>query len=98
MSTHRVVSYNIYLATNRVGVGREQIGLHVSAGTYLTDIPIKTHCAAFTHVVVYTQSSLVEQSTPVALAFSDTNPSVSNVSFVDYDLDNFEVGGSVTYV
>lgn len=37
----------------------------------------------YTHVVVYTQSSLVEQSTPRAINISDSVASVSGVQFVD---------------
>eukprot|EP00435_Cladocopium_sp_Y103_P019493 s874_g4.t1 len=43
--------------------------------------------ASFSHLVVYTASELVEQSTPNASAISDTVRVVSNIQFDDYDLD-----------
>ncbi|CAE7472994.1 unnamed protein product, partial [Symbiodinium pilosum] len=50
-----------------------------------------------THVLVYTQSSLVEQTTPVGSAFNDSIAVVRNVSFTDLDLDSYELGGNVTW-
>eukprot|EP00435_Cladocopium_sp_Y103_P053353 s1750_g17.t1 len=52
----------------------------------------------FTHFLVYTASSLVEQTTPVALEIFDEFASVSNISFVDLDLDLQQLGGNISWV
>ena len=63
-------------------------------GTNTIDI---TDEAAFTgsdtYLLVYTKSFFVEQSTPAALAVSDTSESVSSVTFADSDLDPAELAG-----
>jgi hypothetical protein len=48
--------------------------------------------------VIYTKSSLLEQTTPMWLAISDTISVVSNVSFTDHDLDREELGHTVTWL
>ena len=52
---------------------------------------------SYTHLVVYTKSSLAEQTTPAALSLTDVISSVSGVGFVDKDLDAGELGGVVTW-
>ncbi|CAK9006046.1 unnamed protein product [Durusdinium trenchii] len=46
---------------------------------------------------VYTRSILAEQSTPVTTALSDLAVLVSNIEMLDDDLDEFELGGSITW-
>ena len=53
--------------------------------------------ASYTHVVVYTRSSLVEQTTPVAVEISNTDSTVTAVGLVDQDLEPNELGGTVTW-
>eukprot|EP00928_Gymnodinium_smaydae_P018052 TRINITY_DN16876_c0_g4_i1.p1 TRINITY_DN16876_c0_g4~~TRINITY_DN16876_c0_g4_i1.p1 ORF type:complete len:6319 (+),score=1016.24 TRINITY_DN16876_c0_g4_i1:2009-18958(+) len=94
----RVDVYRVYIAENDVGVGRSQVESPVALGTNVFAIPPETPTAAHVHIVVYTQSWLVEQTTPVANAFNDTASRVSNISFVDYDLDLDDVGGDIYWV
>ncbi|CAJ1408197.1 unnamed protein product [Effrenium voratum] len=47
--------------------------------------------------LVYTSSSLLEQSTPTALAVTDLDGSVSDLSFSDQDLDSGELGGNASW-
>jgi hypothetical protein len=54
--------------------------------------------ASWTYVVVFTESSLAEQTTPTAGLLSDAAVSVSGISFVDKDLDTLELGGDVSWV
>ena len=50
-------------------------------------VPVNTPLRNFTHLVVYTQSGLAEQTTPVAFNFSDVDATVTNITFTDNDLD-----------
>ncbi|CAE7188320.1 unnamed protein product, partial [Symbiodinium necroappetens] len=47
--------------------------------------------------VVYTKSELVEQTTPVSIALSDADASVSAVDLQDFDLDFFQIGGVLSW-
>ncbi len=49
------------------------------------DVPPETAASDFTHVVVFTRSTLVEQTTPNAGALLDTTASVSGLQFSDLD-------------
>merc|ERR1740129_1296099 len=60
-------------------------------------VPVETPLSSFTHLVVYTKSSLVEQTTPVALELVDTFAMVANISFSDFDLDLGDLGGTLTW-
>ncbi|CAE7248526.1 unnamed protein product, partial [Symbiodinium sp. KB8] len=107
-STERVEFYVVYLALDSVGTGGE-----VPVGAQRTTLPTghwadKVNITAldilydtprqnFSHLVVYTRSSLAEQTTPVAAALSDTFATVSNVTFADYDLDATDIGGPLTW-
>ena len=55
-------------------------------GTNQLAMVANTSLGSYTHVVVYTKSSLAEQTTPAALNFSDTSATVTDVVFVDQDL------------
>ncbi|CAK9114838.1 unnamed protein product [Durusdinium trenchii] len=92
-----VESIHLYLADSTEGNFRSQVGDGVQANASSLDILYDTSQENFSHVVMYTRSSLKEQTTPVALTLSDTFAIVSNVSFVDYDLDLGEIGGPITW-
>ena len=63
------------------------MGGSLAVGTNSADAAVDTALGALTHVVVYTKSSLAEQSTPSAEAISDKASTVGSVAFVDKDLD-----------
>ncbi|CAJ1416047.1 unnamed protein product [Effrenium voratum] len=58
-------------------------------------IPADIEKGNFSHVLVYTKSALVEQSTPAFGVLNDTEASVENVAFEDEDLDEGDLGGTV---
>jgi len=89
----RVQGYMIYLAILSDGTGRSQVGGEVPAGTHDTALFPEQPRGAFDFFTVYTRSSLVEQTTPVFLAIEDEVSYARNVSFVDDDLDENELGG-----
>jgi len=92
-----VMHYVIYMAMNDAGGSRSQIGIPIAVGTNKAELLADTAKASFTHVLVYTKSSLVEQTTPDALPIADTNAPPTSVAFVDLDLDPFELGGRVLW-
>ncbi len=49
-------------------------------------------------MLVYTTSTLAEQSTPAPAVLTDVISSVSSLAFADLDLDAAELGGAVTWV
>ena len=51
----------------------------------------------FKLLAVYTRSSLAEQSTPVNTSFQDVSASVENVTFGDLDLDESDLGGTLSW-
>ncbi|CAJ1408192.1 unnamed protein product [Effrenium voratum] len=52
---------------------------------------------AYSHLLVYTASSLTEQTTPVALVISDAAQVVGNLSLFDLDLDLGDLGGEISW-
>eukprot|EP00435_Cladocopium_sp_Y103_P035297 s1732_g9.t1 len=48
--------------------------------------------------VVYSKSTLAEQTTPSSLSFLDEVSLAGNVSFVDDDLDRYEIGGDLLWL
>jgi hypothetical protein len=97
-STQRVVSYHLYLSTHPDGSGRSQIGDGAALGTNDALVLAHTPLGTLTHLVVYAEPTLAEQTTPVAIALVDTVAMVSNVSFPDYDLDGGDLGGVLAWV
>merc|ERR1740129_420857 len=85
----------MYIADDALGSLRSQIGDDVTVGTNFAEMPAETQFA--THLVVYTKSSLAEQTTPVALNPVDSVANVSNVQFPDYDLDFNDLGGQISW-
>ena len=59
-------------------------------------VPPATDSMGLSHIVVYTKSTLAEQTMPAALALADVLKSVSAVSFGDLHLDANHVGGDVS--
>lgn len=51
----------------------------------------------YTHIMMYLQSSFSEQSTPQVIPIRDAQASVSNVAFIDKDLDGGELGGQISW-
>ena len=84
-------------ATSSAGAGAVAIGSPISVGTNRINLVENTALGSFTHLVVYTKSSLVEQSTPGPVAIADVDSSVSSVAFPDKDLDGGQLGGVVTW-
>ena len=58
-----------------------------------TDTPF-----SWKYLVVYTKSTLVEQTTPTAFKIFDLRSNVRNLIFPDFDLDEGDLGGTVVWV
>ncbi|CAK9089433.1 Uncharacterized protein SCF082_LOCUS42199 [Durusdinium trenchii] len=69
----------------------------VSVGERHYEIPVDTYLGTFPYMYVYTKSSLLEQTTPVGILISDTAPEITNIQFSDQDLDQYEIGGNLTW-
>jgi hypothetical protein len=91
-----VTSYNVYFAEGSTGYKRVHRET-VLAGTNKIEIPADTTKASYTHFLVYTVSTLMEQTTPRSVAISDTDGRIANVTFTDVDLDNDQLGGLVQW-
>eukprot|EP00435_Cladocopium_sp_Y103_P051024 s1750_g15.t1 len=61
------------------------------------DLPPETPLENYTHLLVYLQSSLVEQTTPFAHVIVDVFASVSQIQFLDLDLDLDQYGGTISW-
>ncbi|CAE7192730.1 unnamed protein product, partial [Symbiodinium sp. KB8] len=98
-STERLAAYRIYLAESASGFGRSQVGpTELAPEVLFYDVPANTRRENFTHFTVFTKSLLVEQTTPAFLAIQDEASRANNVSFVDDDLDEGEIGGNLTWL
>eukprot|EP00435_Cladocopium_sp_Y103_P064770 s81_g26.t1 len=75
---------------------RSQMGSQPVGSEFLV-VPPETDLFDASYVVAFTRSALAEQSTPVGLLISDTQATVENVSFVDLDLDFWELGGDLLW-
>jgi len=93
----QVTHYRVYFATSAVGTGRSQLGQDVPAGTNTAYVPDNFQSLSVSHILLYTRSSLAEQTTPVALEFIDDAIEVENITFTDEDLDPSELGGQVAW-
>eukprot|EP00931_Biecheleriopsis_adriatica_P047846 TRINITY_DN27614_c0_g1_i1.p1 TRINITY_DN27614_c0_g1~~TRINITY_DN27614_c0_g1_i1.p1 ORF type:complete len:2694 (+),score=299.82 TRINITY_DN27614_c0_g1_i1:41-8083(+) len=93
-----VTHYIVYLAETSAGDVRSQVDADLVVGTEDVFVPADSYAENKTHVVVYTRSTLVEQSTPVPVFISDTIASVSGLSFVDQDLDRLELTGEIHWI
>ncbi|CAJ1340741.1 unnamed protein product, partial [Effrenium voratum] len=84
-----VTHYVAYLADE---VNRSQVA-EVAVGTLEAPLPVDTSKGSFVELRVYVKSTLAEQSTGQAYAFSDTAALMDYLNFTDQDLDSFEFGG-----
>ncbi|CAK9114834.1 unnamed protein product [Durusdinium trenchii] len=91
-----VTHYLIYLADDEDGANRSLLG-NVSVGTHEFLIPADTALSSYRYLTVFARSSLAEQTTPRSVEIIDTISSVSNIRFIDKDLDWDEIGGYVTW-
>ncbi|CAE7246055.1 unnamed protein product, partial [Symbiodinium microadriaticum] len=92
----RVRSYNVYLSADPAGGGRSHLGTVEAAESSFALTP-DTSSQDFAFLAVYTESELVEQTTPVALNFLDREALVQNVTFPDFDLDYDDLGGTLAW-
>ncbi|CAJ1362246.1 unnamed protein product, partial [Effrenium voratum] len=60
-------------------------------------IPLETDFAAYNRILFFMASALQEQSTPFSYSLQDEDGRVSNLEFIDQDLDFEELGGYVTW-
>jgi hypothetical protein len=95
-SSWRVQAYSVYLAMDALGAHRSIVQV-TPVGTNQGVVPADTQLEPYSHLVVYTRSVLVEQTTPVATTLSDNAAVVSNVVFSDRDLDAGDIGGNLTF-
>jgi uncharacterized OB-fold protein len=93
--TH-VTEYLTYLSSSIEGSSRLLVNMS-AVGSNLMAIDVDTPKDASSYIVVYTKSSLFEQTTPDAVAIIDTDSSVTGVEFTDVDLDANELAGSITW-
>lgn len=91
-----VTSYMLYFSRDAGGVNRSYYH-NVMVGIDNFTIPVDTKIYDFTHMLIYTQSSLTEQTTPAVLSLFDAVASVSSLFFIDKDLDQYELGGTITW-
>ncbi len=91
-----IETYETYLATDAAGSGGVLAG-GVAVGTNVYAVLSDTDSTGKSHIVVYTKSVLVEQTTPASLALTDVSKSVSAVSFGDLDLDALQIGGGLSF-
>lgn len=87
--------FTLHLADDAFGFNRSQIGSTMPWDLQEAALPPEVYYDTATHFVVFTGSTLVEQTTPSALAIYDTDASVSNITFQDKDLDESEMGGDI---
>ncbi|CAE7198832.1 unnamed protein product [Symbiodinium sp. CCMP2592] len=91
-----VESYYVYFAASDTGYGRKLFSV-VDPSAALQEILGDTKIESFTHLLVYTKSPLVEQTTPASAAISDSAVTALNLSFSDFDLDQEDLGGNLTW-
>ena len=70
------------------------------AGTNLINIPPGTSRGDYTYFVVYTKSTLFEQTTPAFMSFTEVTDTyrVTDVLFIDDDPDPADLAGDVQWV
>ena len=85
-------------ATNREAF--EALPPGVPSGTSQYDVAADTTTnlgSTATHFVVYQKTRIAEETTPAALAISDTGIQAQQVQFTDYDLDVNQLGGDILW-
>jgi len=86
----QVTGYYVYFA-EADGSLRSLLG-NTTEDVHQIDFPSDQPTGTLSTILVYASSSLAEQTTPLALAFNDTDSSVSSINFPDRDLDADEIG------
>ena len=94
----RVDTYVLYLAESAAGSAKSQIEGEIQAGVNRADVPAETPALEYSHFTVFTKSVLVEQTTPSAIQIVNEFSRVDDVTFIDDDLDEFELGGDLVWV
>jgi hypothetical protein len=95
LNMRRVILYRAYMAVSAFGGARVHLEHDVPAGTNELGVSVNTPIEAYTHILVYTESTLTEQSTPVSFSLYDMVAYSSNLTFPDLDLDETEIGGTL---
>ena len=96
--TARVAAYAVYLAEDALGQSRSQLGgSPVPVGTNELFLDADTEIESFTHFVVYSKSTLAEQTTPTSHEFADEISDAVDITFVDKDLDAGEIAGDLLW-
>jgi len=91
------MAYSVYLSLDVIGTGRLKIEEDVVVGSNQLLVPPDTPRNTFTYFVVYTRSTLVEQTTPMGHLLFDTSALARNLDFLDIDVDRNELGGNLTW-
>ncbi|CAJ1450045.1 unnamed protein product, partial [Effrenium voratum] len=103
--TSQLSGYYVYLAEDATGTGRSLLGQAAAAASSL-EVPDspglsgrggRTALGSFTHVLVYTASTLAEASTPKAVSITDEYVQLGLTSFEDLDLDEGQLGGYLAF-
>ncbi len=90
--------WKVYMAKDSAGSDRTFVLAGSYNGSNSLLVPADTASTVdFSHIVVYTESSLCEQTVPAAASMTDVSKSVSAVSFHDLDFDLNHVGGDVSW-
>ncbi|CAK9061353.1 Uncharacterized protein SCF082_LOCUS32161, partial [Durusdinium trenchii] len=92
-----LVGFRAYLAQDAIGTGSLPKLMKASLKWTMVDLPSNTPVEDYTHILVYTVSNLVEQTTPVATNIEDAGLIVSEAGFEDLDLDLMDIGGPVSW-
>ena len=77
-----VTHYILYFSMDANGTNRSYLD-NASVGIDNITVPVDTTMWPFTHMLVYTLTSLVEQTTPAYHLIFDAYASVSDISFTD---------------
>jgi hypothetical protein len=70
--TSLVANYVVYLAEDATGTNKAELGT-VAVGTNALDMALDTAKSSYTHVLVFTKSSLGEQTTPASVTIVDAS-------------------------
>eukprot|EP00972_Heterocapsa_arctica_P085222 12557801-Heterocapsa_arctica.AAC.1 len=68
-----------------------------AVGTNALDVALNTAKSSHSHVLVFTASSLGEQTTPASVTIVDASASASIAALSDLDLDTGDLGGAATW-
>ncbi|CAE8590871.1 unnamed protein product, partial [Polarella glacialis] len=86
----QIDSYAVYLATDKGGASKSELGTGLPLGTRSLSVPAGTLRQSFDYVLVYTRNGAGLQQTPAAVLVSDNTTlrptvSVGNLRFEDQD-------------